>query len=120
MSKFAEAFTAELTGDVKAKRMPRLKTDMVHMPHHPFNLSKGLRISATFAHTAWLQDTINMSEGQAIAEAAKDIRRAIVEDVFGEFRPLLTEMRTALYDADETRLRSLIAELENRMFVEGL
>lgn len=122
MSRFAEAFTAELTRDVKVKRMPRLSVDLMQQPQSPMSLAKGVRIAATFEHVAWIQDTPprGTPEGQLIAEAMKDVRCAIVEDVFGEFRPLILEMRTALYNADDTRMRSLLAEMEQRMFVEGL
>jgi hypothetical protein len=35
----------------------------------------------------------------------------VIEEVFGEFRPMIIEMRSALYDDDKTRIRGLLAEL---------
>jgi len=55
-----------------------------------------------------------------IHEALYDIKRVMVEEVFGEFRPIILEMRAALYDSDKYRLRRLLAELENQMFVDGI
>lgn len=120
MSKLAEAITAELTGDKKVSRMRYLTTESFQQPPSGFNLRNGYAMVATFKHVAWVDDITHLTKGDAIVEAMKDVRRAMIEDVFGEFRPYLIEMRAALHDADESRLRKLIVELEHKMFVEGV
>ena len=53
-------------------------------------------------------------------DAIKDIKRAIIEEVFGEFRPLIYDMRAALYDGSKADLRKLLGELEDAMFHDGV
>lgn len=121
MSKLANEIVAQLTNDVKAKQMRYVTVDTHEAPRNQFSLARGVNLGVTFRHTAWLDEQLtNKPEGQQYADAIIDIKRAIIEDVFGEFRPLIIEMRSALYDADTTRLRKLIAELENQMFVDGM
>lgn len=121
MSRLAREINAQLTNGVKAKQMRYVTIDTHEAPRNQFSLARGVNLSVTFRHTAWLDEQLtNKPQGEQYVEAIMDIKRAIVEDVFGEFRPLIIEMRNALYDADTTRLRKLIAELENQMFVEGM
>ena len=44
----------------------------------------------------------------------------MIEEVFGEFRPMIIEMRAALYDEDTSRVRRLLAEMEHSMFADGI
>lgn len=53
-------------------------------------------------------------------DAIKDIKRAVIEEVFGEFRPLIYDMRTALYDGNKAELRKMLGELEDAMFHDGV
>jgi hypothetical protein len=48
------------------------------------------------------------------------VKRAMIEEVFGEFRPLIIEMRRSLYDEDTQRVRTLLARLEEQMFTDGV
>ena len=53
-------------------------------------------------------------------EALRDLKRAMIEEVFGEFRPMIIEMRAALYDEDTSKVRRLLAEMEHSMFAGGI
>ena len=53
-------------------------------------------------------------------EALRDLKRVMIEEVFGEFRPMIIEMRAALYDEDTSRVRRLLAEMEHSMFADGI
>ena len=53
-------------------------------------------------------------------DAIKDIKRVIIEEVFGEFRPLIYDMRTALYGGNKADLRKMLGELEDAMFHDGV
>ena len=55
-----------------------------------------------------------------LEDAIKDIKRAIIEEVFGEFRPLIYDMRAALYGDSNGDLRKLLGELEDAMFHDGV
>lgn len=123
MSRLAHEINARVTGDFKLKKMryADIKHELSPTMTSPTMLaSKGVRMSATFAHTSWINDLGQASEGTLLGEALYDTKRAIIEDVFGEFRPLIIEMRCALHDVDTDRLRRLLAELEHQMFVDGM
>lgn len=120
MSKFAQAITAKLTGDVKACKMRYVTIEQQQLPTEPFALRNGVEIAAVFRQKAYIDDSPSRPKGECIVEALKDVRRAMVEEVFGEFRPYLIEMRAALHDGDESRLRRLLIDLEHKMFVEDV
>lgn len=123
MSKLAREINAQVTGEVKLKKMRYavIKHELSPAVMSPsLSAAKGVRMTATFSHTAWVNDLGTASEGTLLGEALYDTKRAIVEDVFGEFRPLIVEMRCALHDADTDRIRQLLTELEHQMFVDGM
>lgn len=111
-----------------AKRLSLLPTSTVAMVDRPiptlevktaaaellYESCKEYQIACTFTVKGFL------SKGDDMAEFAKLMKRQVIQEVFGEFRPLIIEMFTATYDKDTTRVRKLLAELENKMFVEGL
>ena len=49
-------------------------------------------------------------------EAFEDCKRAIIEDVFGEFRPLIHEMRMAIHESHKVKLYKLLKKIEESMF----
>lgn len=123
MSKLAHEINAQLTGAVKLKKMKYVEVDHLLEPAKmtpTMVASKGVRMAATFAHTAWINEFGQASEGTLLGEAMYDTKRAIIEDVFGEFRPMLIEMRCALHDLDTDRLRRILTEMEHQMFVDGM
>ncbi len=54
------------------------------------------------------------------AEQIRDAKRNILEEVFGEFRRPLMQIRAALYELDIDRARELIDALEASMFEPSL
>lgn len=80
----------------------------------------GYDIGVKFNKRAYLDEFAEMQNPDSHYEMVKSISRDMIEEVFGEFRPYLIEMRSALYDRDDIRLHTLLAELEEKMFVEGL
>ena len=56
-------------------------------------------------------------EDQDAKEVAfKNIKRAMIEQVFGEFRPLIIELHSAVYSNDRHRVVELLNKLESEMF----
>lgn len=53
-----------------------------------------------------------------ISNAVEAVRRAVIEEIFGEFRAPISELRVALYQADLSKARDLLAKLELKMFHE--
>ena len=120
MSKFSEALKATPTGKVGHIPMKNLRLNMsVDYAHYDsFGLTKEVMIEARFGVKKMLVDTpsstIKFHEIQELF--LQDMRRALVEEVFGEFRPIITELYKAMYDQDTTAMRAAIQKLDQRMF----
>lgn len=124
MSKLSQAINYEFTGNKSYLEKPKNNyldvSTSVQDIGYP-SIGREFKISVNLKATKWVDDTqINTSkENVTIAsDVLKDLRRAMIEEVFGEFRPFIIEMRSALYDRDNTRVRTLLAEMEQKMFHE--
>lgn len=117
MSKLAKAIDATTTGNVREARDLKLNyldiTEETSIVSH-YSLDKQYRIGVAFRQTIYISERDNFSD------AVLAVKRAMIEEVFGEFRPYIIEMQSALYVEDRARIRTLLAELENKMFADGL
>lgn len=113
MSKLSKAIQHTITGNVRAARDMKLKyTDV------------SLRVNEVvydLVHEKEMMLQVQLRAKMFVAQdmmghAKQDLMRAMIEEVFGEFRPFLIEMRAAIYDEDKTRMRTLLAEMEEQMF----
>ena len=130
MSKLAKAIDATLTGDVKLARSLKLNYLQVEKIsqelHDPMFFEKriGIMLRAKLETKAYVSSSDCISSSAAdhnnYTEALRDLKRAMIEEVFGEFRPMIIEMRAALYDEDTSRVRRLLAEMEHSMFADGI
>lgn len=90
----------------------------------PYNgITRQFKLGVKLEKVAWVDDNqlikTNENEPAIINDVLKDLKRAMIEEIFGEFRPMIIEMRAALYDRDDSRLRTLLAEMECSMFYDG-
>jgi hypothetical protein len=124
MSKLALAITPVATGNYRPGRTPiRYVATSVNASDHLFELRKEYRVGVLFEKCVWVSTKRGrnaIEERASVTDALCDVKRAMVEEVFGEFRPMLIEMRCALHDEDLTRMRDLLATIEHQMFVEGI
>jgi hypothetical protein len=120
MSKFSEALKATPTGKVGHIPMKNLllNTSVNYAHYDSFGLTKEVLIEARFGVKKMLASSpsgnLQFHEIQEIF--LQDMRRALVEEVFGEFRPIITELYEAMYDQDTTAMRAAITKLDQRMF----
>ena len=125
MSKLSDAIDYEFTGNKSYLERPKNNyldvSTTVQDIEYP-SIGREFKIGVKLQATKWVDDTrliqSNENEPAIVSEVLNDLRRAMIEEVFGEFRPLITEMRSALYDKDNTRVRTLLAEMEHKMFHE--
>ena len=93
-------------------------------PHSLLGFGREYTVSVKLSTTKWFDDSalIKSSENEdAIkTEILSSIKRAMIEEIFGEFRPIVYELQSAIYDKNQNRMRQLTAELERKMFVEGI
>ena len=121
MSKLAKAINATVTGDVKATRDLKLNylevSKTVSEAEYP-RLAKKYKIGVKLETSCWLDERVGAHS--SYQDMLFSVKRAMIEEVFGEFRPLIIEMRRALYDEDTQRVRTLLAWLEEQMFTDGV
>lgn len=73
-------------------------------------------IGVRFGAAEYVPNTIKHSEERALDFAIKKVKRAVVEEIFGEFRPLITQMHIELLNGDFNKALALLEELDNQMF----
>jgi len=121
MSKLAKAINATVTDDVKAARNLKLNyldvSKTVSEEKYP-RLAKKYEIGVKLAASCWLDERVGANA--SYQDMLFSVKRAMIEEVFGEFRPLIIEMRRSLYDEDTQRVRTLLARLEEQMFTDGV
>jgi hypothetical protein len=127
MSKLAKAIDAAFTGDVKLARNLKsnyLSVEKISQPVHDpmfFEERIGIMLRAKLETKAYISPfAADPSNIHSYTEALRDLKKAMIEEVFGEFRPMIIEMRAALYGEDTSRIRRLLAEMEQSMFADGL
>ena len=123
MSKLAEAIDAALSGNKRASDISNFRhTDVkfdIAPTSYQSNIEREVRLGVRLQSNAWISEH-EWNNTDARTEAIWRLRRAMIEEVFGEFRPMLIELQAAMYDKDLVRARTLVAELEKQMFVDGL
>ena len=119
MSRLSKAISETYTGEVRAARN-NLKYVEVNSSitdakvtfdrHYVFD------IVAKFGAHGIISDSVDGSH----SEVVKNVRRTVVEEVFGEFRPLINDLRIAMYRQDDYQARAILDKLEYQMFQEDL
>jgi hypothetical protein len=126
MSKLAKAIDYQATRNLSAIQNFGYKyTDVsIYAEENVANFAREYKIEVKLSTVKWFDKTALIDTGEnepAIRqEIYSTIKRAMIEEVFGEFRPLIIELQSAIYDKNLDRMRQLTAELEHKMFVEGL
>ena len=127
MSKLSQAIDYQFTGNKSYLEKPKNNyldvSTAVQDIGYP-NIGREFKIGVKLQTTKWVDDTklIHSKENEPaiVSDVLNDLKQAMIEEVFGEFRWMIIEMRSALYDKDNNRVRTLLAEMEHKMFHEGI
>lgn len=57
---------------------------------------------------------------QPVEDAVRSTRRKIIEEVFGEFRPMLYQLNEAAHQRDWAAINRVLKQMYDTMFEEGL
>lgn len=123
MSKLSQAIDYQFTGNKSYLEKPKNNyldvSTAVQDIGYP-NIGREFKIGVKLQAIKWVDDTklIHSKENEPaiVSDVLNDLKQAMIEEVFGEFRWMIIEMRSALYDKDNTRVRTLLAEMEHKMF----
>jgi hypothetical protein len=123
MSKLAKAIDATLSGNKRASDIPNFRyTDVkfeIAPTSYQYGIDREVRLGVRVQSNAWISEH-DWDNPDTRTHSIMALKRAMIEEVFGEFRPMLIELHAAMYDKDLVRARTLVAELENQMFADGL
>lgn len=118
MSKLALALQFNQAG-----RVPKQSMDFVsaELGTEPLSFDTVYRLSARLeAKAVVTQELQEDSVFNAIELTKRRLQRLVIEEIFGEFRAPLHEIRKAIYHKDSNKLDQLWVELYNQMFHEGI
>lgn len=118
MSKLAKEIRAivsrpqELKINLPALDYTKITEDYSTTPTYSLKYRIGVEFSAQ----------VYITEGESAehkSHVVNQVRRAIVEEVFGEFRPIINKLRISIISRDHTEAASLLEELHRQMFTDG-
>jgi hypothetical protein len=125
MSKLAKAIEAKIYFDnARASTLPAPKyfevSKEVNEISCEYSKDIQVRIGVKFQTQVWISEVELLKSNAPINAALVHSKRAMIEEIFGEFRSLLNDINMATYEGDMYKVRDLVAKLENQMFIEGL
>lgn len=118
MSKFAKMLNLTLTGQERAARSVMRFADPsldVTTKRDAFGVDRHYRLEVKLQTEFWLPAALLRNDDTALERATATLRRSMIEEMFGEFRPLLYQLHEALYGEDLMQARELLTRLENEM-----
>lgn len=118
MSKIAKAITCQVNGH--DYRSEPIKLDYTKINFETETISGTLGRAIKYRIGFKLETSALADENQDPSSMIEATKRAMIEEIFGEFRPLLYKLRASLYDRDLREADKIAAELDHIMFREGL
>lgn len=113
MSKLAKTLVEHMTGVRVQNTIPCMSVDYNSI-EVPINMEL-----IQYSLSVKFEKTFTVSRGK-LGEAIKDVRRAIIEEVFGEFRMSIIEAKHAAYNRDNEKVLAALHKLDREMFSEGI
>lgn len=120
MSKIGDTINYQLIGESESYRTLGLEfTDVSTEISDDHDICvKKFSVGVSLRQTAHiLFHSLEYSVGDLIIdETIKEIKSAMIEEIFGEFRPDILKIRTALWEQDLAKARQSLIDLEHKMF----
>ncbi len=113
MSKLAKTLVEHMTGVRAQNKIPCMSVDYNSI-EVPINMEL-----IQYSLSVKFEKTFTVSRGK-LGEAIKDLRRAVIEEVFGEFRMGIIEAKHAAYTRDYEEALDALHKLDYEMFSEGI
>lgn len=117
MSKLARAITAEQLGKrLDIQPMTYANFESVAITNES---PTGIRykLGVRFEHNVIIGPANSYDE---LDHALWSTKRAMIEEVFGEFRPMLSELDLALWERDMSKAHYILRRLNHAMFEDGM
>lgn len=116
MSKLANAvYNIDRKRIAKPASLDALRVTATWKPHTDTDCYE-YRIGVGLEHRIVISAEEAQRNDRALTDAIREVRRAIIEEVFGEFRPHLRAIQMACYRHDMEAAREAVNALEKQMF----
>ena len=90
---------------------------MAYSAQNPMNALSEYRIGLKLEHRILLSDIeVRSSKDDVLQMATSQVKQAIIEEVFGEFREHFRAMEMALWEHDIDKARAALRAFETQMF----
>ncbi len=125
MSQVVKAISATDTGDrryIKEKLSPLfqdvfdVKSQIGELRDSSGQVIKVYKIGVTLGNSVAVSELDQLQNPDSLTEAINTTKRAVIEGIFGEFRPYFRRMEIALSNYDTEQARLILHELEDLMF----
>jgi len=124
MSKIADAVFAKDLKEVRARPdsivdVFSVKENFIEVDH--FERQKHYNIGLTIGTSVWINQYPGSSSKAEndLHEAICNSKRAIIEEVFGEFRPILMKLEMEIINRNSGEALDLVRQLRKQMFEVG-
>lgn len=128
MSKIADAVFAKDLKQVRARADSTVdefsvKEKFTEVVNFHSIRQKHYNIGLTIGTSVWINDydypgSSPKAENE-LHDAIYNSKRAIIEQVFGEFRPILMKLEREIFNGNKSEALGLVRELEKQMFTVG-
>lgn len=121
MSKLAKHLAARDTGRRHLDQPPIPSLNVIEEINDAvITCAREYRIEARLGSTAVVPDARYKAGESVWDDAIRTARRKIIEEVFGEFRPLIYKAHEAIHRRDWQEASLVLGKLHDQMFVEGV
>ncbi len=125
MSQVVKAISAADTGDrryIKDKISPLfqdvfdVKSQISELRDSSGQVIKVYKIGVTLGNSVAVSELDQLQNPGSLTEAINTTKRAVIEGIFGEFRPYFRRMEMALANYDTEKARLILHELEDLIY----
>jgi hypothetical protein len=86
-----------------------------HVPSLPKYLQQ-VSFEAIFGSRYYISEELTYGKSEVLAHTLKEVKLNVIEEIFGEFRKPLRELRHHLYDNNVPEALNVLTNLESQMF----
>lgn len=121
MSNLAKQLRAHDTGRRYAETPAIPALSVLHEVRETPELTKEVSVGIHLKGTVMVSDSLSDAYDENVfTDAIRQLKRNIVEQVFGEFRPIIFSINEAQHKRDWAEATRLTGKLYEQMFVEGV
>jgi hypothetical protein len=114
--------TDQLKTFITNKRHPVMDTVSfsIEFKDDGYTFDREVRFTATFGSVYRIRENIALEfvDQNSTTEAIKHVKNALIQEVFGEFRTPIHQLRHAIYNDDKHRALEILSKIESTMFDE--